>query len=188
MAEECTNTSSAPSWVMNPYPFASLNHFTCPVAIPRTSLWGSSGPFSAPAAGAGSPSGIGRQTKTPRELAPRGVCPDVSLSLPNSVCTRPGAKDAMGARVKSIEFYGPGDGPGAVLRAQPAGNRDRKPAGRAPRDHDVELLHGRELGDHGLGPRRLAAVAEVRALAVPLVGEQLPVRPGAGLLGGGGGG
>ena len=29
------STSSPPSCVMNPYPFASLNHFTCPCAILR---------------------------------------------------------------------------------------------------------------------------------------------------------
>src|SRR5512147_1138520 len=34
MAEKCANKSSLPSsGVMNPYPFASLNHFTVPVAI-----------------------------------------------------------------------------------------------------------------------------------------------------------
>jgi hypothetical protein len=34
MAEKCANTSSPPSsGVMNPNPFASLNHFTVPVAI-----------------------------------------------------------------------------------------------------------------------------------------------------------
>src|SRR5215831_13512622 len=32
MAEKCTKTSSPPSWEMKPNPFASLNHFTVPVA------------------------------------------------------------------------------------------------------------------------------------------------------------
>src|SRR6266699_3633543 len=33
MAEKCTNTSSPPSCSMKPYPLASLNHFTFPLAI-----------------------------------------------------------------------------------------------------------------------------------------------------------
>src|SRR6266542_6224466 len=33
IAEKCTNTSSPPSCSMKPYPFASLNHFTFPLAI-----------------------------------------------------------------------------------------------------------------------------------------------------------
>src|SRR5581483_8708075 len=33
IALKCTNTSSPPSWVMKPKPFASLNHFTVPVAM-----------------------------------------------------------------------------------------------------------------------------------------------------------
>src|SRR5262247_330141 len=33
MALKCTNTSSPPSWVMKPKPFASLNHFTVPCAM-----------------------------------------------------------------------------------------------------------------------------------------------------------
>jgi hypothetical protein len=37
---------------------------------------------------AGLPSGIGGQTKTPRELGPRGGCLDLAQSLPDSVCTR----------------------------------------------------------------------------------------------------
>src|SRR5262245_34712186 len=32
MAEKCTNTSSPPGWEMKPKPFASLNHFTVPLA------------------------------------------------------------------------------------------------------------------------------------------------------------
>src|SRR6185503_17150090 len=35
MALKCTNTSSPPSWVMKPYPFASLNHLTVPLAMTR---------------------------------------------------------------------------------------------------------------------------------------------------------
>src|SRR3954470_14297487 len=35
IAEKWTNTSSPPSCSMKPYPFASLNHFTFPLAIAR---------------------------------------------------------------------------------------------------------------------------------------------------------
>src|SRR5688572_13604801 len=39
MAEKCAKRSSLPSsGVMNPYPFASLNHFTVPVAMLLTCL------------------------------------------------------------------------------------------------------------------------------------------------------
>src|SRR5919205_228527 len=38
IAEKCANRSSLPSsGVIKPYPFASLNHFTVPVAIPHPS-------------------------------------------------------------------------------------------------------------------------------------------------------
>src|SRR5881398_500844 len=58
---------------MKPKPFASLNHFTFPVAMTETFLWGSM-PLLAPAVIAVLSADIDGQTKTPRELDLAAAC------------------------------------------------------------------------------------------------------------------
>src|SRR5262245_57975046 len=75
MAEKCTNTSSPPSWEMNPKPFASLNHFTVPAATSLLLVAGGEPPNSAartrrlrPIDGSATPGrvrGTFRERKTP---------------------------------------------------------------------------------------------------------------------------
>jgi len=110
---------------------------------------------------AGLPSGIGGQTKTPRELGPRGVCLDLSQSLPDSVCARTAEKNDMHlngsqwicstARATGREpFRGP---------SNPWIQRDGaiRSNGIAPSGHDdANLLHRRKLADHGVRVRTRA--------------------------------
>src|SRR5881628_126860 len=107
------------------------------------SLKGVFRPLGAPAEAAGLPSGIGRQTKTPRELDPRGVCLDLSRSCTQLRLYQNRATASHAAPAKSIEFDGPGDRSRAVLGAEPARDRHREPARRPPGDDDVDLVRFR---------------------------------------------
>src|SRR5205814_6827755 len=77
IAEKWTNTSSPPSWEMNPKPFASLNHFTVPLAtVVLLRLRNPRGSPLRPRRAAGDaptpPRGF-RQNKKPRVGRTRGV-------------------------------------------------------------------------------------------------------------------
>src|SRR5215831_6330118 len=72
---------------------------------------------------------------------------------------------------------GDGDGSGAVAGAEPAWDRHGKAARRSSRHHHVHLAHRGKLRDELVGRReRALPEAEVRALAVVVVGQESAVR------------
>src|SRR5437867_12636020 len=174
---------------MDPYPFASLNHFTCPSAIPSDlSLRGSS----APACARGNRGVTCRywqasyKQKNAARLLVRAACVSIS-SIVSTPCEpgtaaritcgkKPVNRILAGRRISSLQLYQSRQWARAVPRAEPAGNGHRKPAGGAAGDQDVKFADTREFTDQGLGRRRVLAEAEIRALAVGLVGYQRAVR------------
>src|SRR5207244_6592913 len=77
MALKWTNTSSPPSWVMNPKPFASLNHFTRPCAMTRTFL--GANPVMLPSPDGGD-LGHWRANKNAARTGTRAAFPSASLN------------------------------------------------------------------------------------------------------------
>src|SRR4029077_4344731 len=113
---------------MNPYPFASLNHFTCPCAILRPLSSGVFSPCVLPPSWrgylrelAGKPVQPGKK-KRRGDWGPRGVCLDL-FTRSDSVCSKKPTQELHTAPIKSTHFH---------PRASPAARRHSVPHQRTP--------------------------------------------------------
>src|SRR6266850_2846590 len=165
---------------MNPYPFASLNHFTCPCAILRPLSSGVFSPCVLPPSWRGSlPELAGKPVlRTNKNAAGRLSARRVSIysfTRSDSWWPKNRGQELHAHETKSTRFYGPRDRPRTVPGPEPSRDGDRESPGGSARYHDVNLLRRRELRDHLVGAGRYLRKAQIGALAVLVIGHQGPI-------------